>query len=153
MLGFCFFVIPAWGGLQGRSRRATIVYWLTWDAGGCPAATFFLCFAKERRQRKATRGSSPHKSAGFPSETVALVSGSASAKRCFAKPLPHLETTGRCGTRARMGKSRKVAICARPQTVLAECPCRSCVTRRLSSGPTRSPTNFPMNNIGASPCR
>ncbi len=29
------------------------------DAGGCPAATYFLCFAKESRQRKATRGSSP----------------------------------------------------------------------------------------------
>ena len=26
-------------------------------------------------------------------------------------------------------------VCARPQTVLAECPCRFCVTRRLSSGP------------------
>ena len=29
------------------------------DAGGCPAATYVLCFAKESRQRKATRGSSP----------------------------------------------------------------------------------------------
>ena len=28
------------------------------DAGGCPAATYFLCFAKESKQRKATPGSS-----------------------------------------------------------------------------------------------
>ena len=28
-------------------------------AGGCPAASYFLCFAKESNQRKATRGSSP----------------------------------------------------------------------------------------------
>ncbi len=49
-------------------------------AGGCPAATHFLCFAKESKQRKATPGSSPRKSAGFP----AL-----------------LTNAGRCGTRAR----------------------------------------------------
>ena len=34
------------------------------DAGGCPAATYFLCFAKESRQRKATRGSSPPQKRG-----------------------------------------------------------------------------------------
>ena len=56
---------------------------------GLPAASHFLCFAKESNQRKTTRGSSPRKSAGFP----AL-----------------LETTGRCGTRARMVTAQKVSV-------------------------------------------
>ena len=46
-----------------------------------------------------------------------------------------LETSGRCGTRARGCIAQTILCCARPQTVLAECPCRFCVTRRLSSGP------------------
>ena len=58
-------------------------------AGGSPAATHFSCFAKKSKQKKATRGSSPRKSAGYP----AL-----------------LETTGRCGTRARMVTAQKVSI-------------------------------------------
>ena len=77
---------------------------------GLPAASHFLCFAKESNQRKATRGSSPRKSAGFPSETAASVSGSAGASQWDAKPLPHLETTGRCGTRARKCISQKVSF-------------------------------------------
>jgi hypothetical protein len=36
---------------------------LTTDAGGCPAACYFLCFAKESRQRKAA---SLHRSFGVP---------------------------------------------------------------------------------------
>ena len=36
---------------------------------------------------------------------------------------------------------QKVLFGARPQTVLADDPCRSCVTRRLSSGPGRYITN------------
>ena len=59
------------------------------DAGGSPAASYFLCFAKESNQRKATRGSSPRKGAGYP----AL-----------------LETTGRCGTRARMNIAHRPRI-------------------------------------------
>ncbi len=39
------------------------------DAGGSPAATHFLCFAKESKQRKATRGSSPGKERGVPCVT------------------------------------------------------------------------------------
>ena len=33
-------------------------------------------------------------------------------------------------------------VCARPQTVLADGPCRFCVTRRLSSGPCRIATTI-----------
>ena len=80
------------------------------DAGGSPAASHFSCFAKKSKQKKATRGSSPRKNAGYPSETAASVSGSAGASQWDAKPLPHLETTGRCGTRARNYVSRKVSI-------------------------------------------
>ena len=58
-------------------------------AGGSPAATYFSCFAKKSKQKKATRGSSPRKSAGYP----AL-----------------LETTGHCGTRARKVAAQKVSI-------------------------------------------
>ena len=80
------------------------------DAGGSPAATHFSCFAKKSKQKKATRGSSPRKSAGYPSETAASVSGSAGASQWDAKPLPHLETTGRCGTRARMSSAQKILV-------------------------------------------
>ena len=51
------------------------------DAGGSPAATHFSCFAKKSKQKKATRGSSPGKSAGY---------------------LPLLETTDCCGAWARI---------------------------------------------------
>jgi len=46
-----------------------------------------------------------------------------------------LGTTGRCGTRAREIIEQMVSCGARPQTVLADDPCRSCVARRLSWGP------------------
>ena len=94
---------------------------------GLPAASYFLCFAKESNQRKVTRGSSPGKSAGYP----AL-----------------LETTGRCGTRARIVTAQKVVCSARPQTVLADYSCRFCVTRRLSSGLGRKITTVAMAKAG-----
>ena len=52
------FTFSANAKIQFSWKNASIFLFAT-DAGGCPAATFFLCFAKERRQRKATRGSSP----------------------------------------------------------------------------------------------
>ena len=61
-------------------------------AGGSPAATHFSCFAKKSNQKKATRGSSPRKSAGF---------------------LALLEPTGRCGTRARRWADTNGLVCAR----------------------------------------
>ena len=64
----------------GTALRTSCVILSGLGAGGSPAATHFSCFAKKSKQKKATRGSSPRNSAGYP----AL-----------------LETTGRCGTRAR----------------------------------------------------
>ena len=55
---------------------------------GLPAASHFSCFAKKSNQKKATRGSSPGKSAG-----------------CLAL----LESTGRCGTRARIGIAQEIS--------------------------------------------
>ncbi len=52
------YVVPARAGIQVRGSLAAIanVRFASRDrAGGCPAATHFLCFAKESKQRRATR--------------------------------------------------------------------------------------------------
>ena len=72
----------------GTAHRAYIIFLSGLGAGGSPAATHFSCFAKKSKQKKATRGSSPRKNAGYP----AL-----------------LETTGRCGTRARRVAAQKAS--------------------------------------------
>jgi len=52
------YVVPAQAGIQVRGCIAVLVNFCFASsdrAGGCPAATHFLCFAKESKQRKATR--------------------------------------------------------------------------------------------------
>ena len=46
-------------GVQLPGVQNVYLFDESWYAGGGPAATFFLCFAKERRQRKATQKSLP----------------------------------------------------------------------------------------------
>ena len=84
------------------------------DAGGSPAATHFSCFAKKSKQKKATPDSSAHRASLRYS------------KRQAAAEL------GLVGAYVHKGKSS-----ARPQTVLADFPCRSCVAQRLAWGPRR----------------
>ncbi len=82
------------------------------EAGGCPAASYFLLLRQKKvAKEKATPGSSPF---GFP----AL-----------------LANAGRCGTRARGCSTRKDWGGARPQTVLADYPRICSAARRLSWGP------------------
>ena len=50
-------------GVQLPGVQNVYLFDESWYAGGGPAATFFLCFAKERRQRKATAQPLPF---GFP---------------------------------------------------------------------------------------
>ena len=84
------------------------------EAGGSPAATHFSCFAKKSKQKKATPGSS------------ALRASLRYSERRAAAELGLV-----------VMKTRMVSYRARPQTVLADIPCRSCVARRLSWGPRR----------------
>ena len=105
-------------------------------AGGCPAVarrqlTFFASPKKVSKERRPQSRRHGIRCIGFRF-----------GRRVpwDAKPLLHpplLGPTGRCGTRARSGVSATGWNCARPQTVLADYSCRSCVARRLSSGPGR----------------
>jgi hypothetical protein len=49
------FVIPAKAGTQSTVVSKTLMTLIPAFAGGCPATTHFLCFAKESKQRKATQ--------------------------------------------------------------------------------------------------
>ncbi len=121
-------------GIQRLSQTAAAIIFSRADAGGSPAATHFLCFAKESKQRKATRGSSPLRGSlrkalhGFPVQQARPMGRETPASPRNDRPLRNSGSWLHCA---------KDFVCARPQTVLAECPCRFCVTRRLSSGPGR----------------
>jgi hypothetical protein len=52
------------------------------DAGGCPAATHFLCFAKESKQRKATR---VHRRAKKPRGSLCYSRAKAAAELALRK--------------------------------------------------------------------
>ena len=91
-------------------------------AGGSPAATHFSCFAKKSKQKKATRGSSPRKSAG-----------------CLAL----LETTGRCGTRARIVTAQKVEFVLALRQSSRNAP----VASALLSDSHRDPPHFRQHRV------
>ena len=94
------------------------------DAGGSPAATHFSCFAKKSKQKKATPGSSALRASLRYSERQAA---------------------------AELGlvvmKTRKVSCRARPQTVLADISCRSCVARRLAWEPDQYSTTVAPDEV------
>ena len=112
MVVFNCFALFEKAGIQRLSLRGAVVFLLWCDAGGSPAATHFLCFAKESKQRKATPGSSP-------------LRGSLRCSRVKAAAELGLE----CAT------TQKVLFVLATQTVLADYPFTRSAARRLSWGP------------------
>ena len=94
-----------------------------------PAASHFSCFAEKSNQKKATRGSSPRKSAGYPSENPAWLSRSAGASHGTRNPASPRNVRPLRDSGSNWDCTRGF-VCARPQTVLSDGPCRFWFGRR-----------------------